>query len=264
MTMVGLSVREDKSVGYWNPLLAVGEAHRHAYMDLVNSSDRRKSKAAFLSLLRSDVDSVVGVALDSYIEAEMLERHGIENPFDDYLDDILGQCRRILLEPPVRTSQDRSALTAGANHKSAIRAMMHLAEADDSELLKHLLETSTDSTVRLGAIMAAPSVFDEEVALDLGFVTVLGKVLLGKGNPYEERSAALESLRCALSTDARSIIVEALSLDDIAIQAQAMLILLEEDAEAHQGMIQRQADEWPSQLPYQAREVRRILDRDYE
>lgn len=80
----------------------------------------------FLTLLRSGDQAAVGIALDTYQQADADSRFGGEPMYGEHRAEVLQAARELLRQPP--SPADMSPhMGAGANHASALNAMMNLA-----------------------------------------------------------------------------------------------------------------------------------------
>ena len=169
----------------------------------------------------------------------------------------------ILRRPPILRSEEPLAFEDEANHASAVCVLIDLAEAGDAGLLADILKTSRSESVRVAAILASYNVVVDEPAPDDQIVDALCGILLNDNGAYEERSAALSTLASSQSTKARMAIVTAVELSDIRIQAQAILILIEDDFTRYRDLVERRVASWPEKVPYPATDVVAII-RDYQ
>ncbi|MFB6984463.1 hypothetical protein [Streptomyces sp. NPDC056304] len=85
--------------------------------------------------------------MDYYQSYDAMWRHGIENPFEQFDAEVLTSARQLLRQPPVVAARQREAKEDGANHASALAAMMNLAEPGDADLIAESLNSATTSAV---------------------------------------------------------------------------------------------------------------------
>jgi HEAT repeat protein len=245
-------------VAYWNASLISTPAFSGVYQELVGSDSSECRLRAFLELLASGDTAATSIALDCYGDWESMARHGIGNPLEPAEREVLRQARRLLREPASRMVLEPAALEEAANHASALRAIADLAEEQDGDLLAEALMSDSGS-VRLEAAIAAASVFMDGAEGHEALIRALGRLLLLDDASYKERSAALNALNDADAEKAGGFVVRAVSLGDIRLQAQAMLMLADEDLSKYRPLIESRVADWPQAAPYPAAEVRSIL-----
>jgi len=229
--------------------------------ELSNPTGETGQRDAFLTLLRSGVDAAVGIALDHYHYADALCRFGGESPFAPYGQETLERARHLLRQPP--SPADASPATgAGANHASAMTAMLNLAESQDSELIAHALERTENSHVRTAASMAAKTALrrSESLSLSPRLINSLADVVLDGTLPTADRTEALRAFAYAESPAVVDVLVRAVEQRDLGVQVNAAYVLAEQDVSAHRALLERVVSGWPQDAPYPAGEVRDLLD----
>ncbi|MFF5126103.1 hypothetical protein ACFY41_04085 [Streptomyces syringium] len=214
---------------------------------------------AFLALLHSDHTAAIGVALDYYHSYESMYRHGIENPFEPYDTEVLDRARRLLQQTPTIASHQPEAKEDGANHASALAAMMNLAENSDADLIASVLRRATTSEVKRGAALAAAGILEDADTPPLQLVDSLRSLVLNDHNSYYERSAAISALSESDSDAAYSVILQVTRLSAIELQAQAAIALVERDFSGYREEIERAIAHWPQDVGYPATKLLAIL-----
>ncbi|MFI0710324.1 hypothetical protein ACH4SK_06650 [Streptomyces inhibens] len=89
--------------------------------------------SAFRTLLHSGHTAAAGIALDHFQYSDALTRFGGESVVEQYAPEVLTVARGLLRQPP---APEDDSTTAGANHASALNAMMNIAEAADADLIR--------------------------------------------------------------------------------------------------------------------------------
>ncbi|MFJ5721971.1 HEAT repeat domain-containing protein [Streptomyces sp. NPDC093149] len=214
---------------------------------------------AFTALLRSDHTPSVGIALDYYQSYESMFRHGIENPFEQFDDEVLKFARQLLQQPPVIASEQIEAKEDGANHASALAGMMNLAEIDDADLIAQALLMATTSEVKRNGALAAAGVLEDADAPPLALIYSLESLIFDEQNSYHARSAAISALSESDSEAAYEVILRATHLPEIELQSQAAIALTERDFPAYQAEIERVIDSWPLEVEYPATKLLAML-----
>ncbi|MEV8333877.1 hypothetical protein [Streptomyces niveus] len=193
----------------------------------------------FASLLRSEETAIVCAALDHYSACTAMERHGIDNPFASFDAGVLARARRLLHQAPTIRCQEPHALEEAANHASATAVMLNVAGSEDAEVLERTLRNPHSRSARLGAVLAASSVLMDEPDGNRNgpLLEALGEILIDSQNPYEERSAALSAMPEATPDQSFEFVIRATATDDPRIQAQAAMILVEENISLYGGLV---------------------------
>lgn len=248
-------------MGYWNTSHIKYSPYRDAYHDALRGGNQRLKLSGFASLLRGKETAIVCAALDHYSACTAMERHGIENLFASLDAGVLAQARRLLRQTPTVRCQEPHALEEAANHASATAAILNLAGSEDAEILERTMRNSHSGSARLGAVLAASSVLIDEPdgSRNGPLLEALGEILLKSKNPYEERSAALSAMPEATPDQSFEFVIRATAADDPRIQAQAAMILVEEDISLYGGLAERVAASWADDAPHPAAGVRDML-----
>ena len=222
--------------------------------------DLAARKKAFLVLLRSAHPVAVGTALDHYDYAESSSRHGSANIFSDYAPEVLDRAREILQQAPL-PAEVTGAEEDGANHASALGAMLNLALPEDSELIaKALEEQPRNPSVFEAATMAARTSLERSAVPDQRLLDALGRVVFDDASPTADRTTALRALGGARSPQAAELIIRACDIDKLEIQAHAAALLAHQDINQHRALLERLVASWPDNAPYPASDVSDMLN----
>jgi hypothetical protein len=212
--------------------------------------------AAFALLLGSTDPVAVGVALDQYHRSEAFTRHGTANAFADYADDVVARAREILRGPP---SGPECGAEPGANHASALGALMNLAEPDDAGLIADALNRTRTANLQFAASLAAGAALEKSVSPHHGLIAGLEQVVLDMDAVLDARSGALAALGRSLCARATQALMRATNVPNIRLQATAALHLLDRDPEAHRSHVLELTLTWPDDPPYPAPDVLELL-----
>ncbi|MFJ2630139.1 hypothetical protein ACIO6T_44290 [Streptomyces sp. NPDC087532] len=207
---------------------------------------------AFTALLRSDQTPCVGIALDYYQSYDAMCRHGIENPLEQFDAEVLTCARQLLRQPPAVAARQPEAKEDGANHASALAAMMNLAELRDADLIAGSLNLATTSEVKIGAALAAASVLEDADVPPLRLVESLESLIFNTMSTHHEYSAAISALSESQSKIVDEILLRAIDMPSIGVQAQAAVALAERDFPAYQRDISRVARSLPQDAEFPA------------
>jgi len=157
-----------------------------------NQLATKQDRAAFELLLRSDDPVGIGVALDQFHYADASTRHGTSNPFEEYHDEVVARARKVLRAAP---SAATNGTEEGANHASALGALMNLAEQEDTALIVGALEQARTSNVRLAAVYAGSTVLENSSPPDENLIAAIEQSRLMR--PRSSTSDERQSLRWA-------------------------------------------------------------------
>jgi hypothetical protein len=216
----------------------------------------RHDATSFALLLRSDDIAAVGIAFDQYQYGEASSRWGGSNPFVEYRGEVVARARQLLRSPP---SPQSERAQAGANHASALVALSNLAEPDDAELVVRALDGTPGADVRCAATAIARRVLEGAIGPNEQLISALEKIVFDDSIVSEERAAALGSLAGASSAHATDVLLRAVRLPHLRLQAHAALHLLDRDGGVHRATVEGIATQWPADPPYPADEVLELL-----
>jgi hypothetical protein len=240
---------------YWRDARAASPELERARERLAADRDR----AAFALLLRSGDPVAVGIALDQYHYAEASSRHGTANAFAEHTEEVASRAREILHDPP--SGPDRGA-EPGANHASALGALMNLAGPEDAALIADVLDRTRTTNLRFAASLAAGTALERSVSPDARLLTALEELALDHAAELDERLAALSALGRSQSVAASNALLRATRVSDVGLQATASLHLLDRDPRAYRDRIAELALAWPEDPPYPAGDVLELLADD--
>jgi hypothetical protein len=228
-----------------------------ARAELTEPTSAAARDKVFRTLLRSAVPAAIGTALDHYQYAEAASRYGGENPFASYAPEVLDRARELLRQDALGAGEGGAAV-AGANHASALGAMMNLAEPIDADLIARALETPTPE-VREAGLLAAGRALELSDAPEPRLIQVLADTVLDDTLPSRDRVEALHVLGSAPVPEVIELALRALRTGDLALQAEAALILAERDLDAYRAAIAAVVATWPADVPWSATEIRNLL-----
>lgn len=245
---------------YWHGSKLADPSLETAREELNSSQDATSRKNAFLVLLRSDHPAAVGTAFDHYDYAESSSRHGSENIFSGYAPEVLHRAREILQQPPL-PAEVSGAEEDGANHASALGAMLNLAQPEDSELItKALTEQPRNPGVFEAATSVARTSLERSAVPDQLLLDALSRIVFDDASPATDRTTALRALGGARSPQATELIVRASGIDKLKIQTHAAGILAHQDINQHRALLERLVTSWPDDAPYPAADVIDMLN----
>jgi hypothetical protein len=238
---------------HWHGARTGTPALERARERLASSHDR----AAFELLLRSGDPVAAGIALDQYSYADASTRHGTDNPYAGFSDEVFARAREILRGPPSPASLGAEP---GANHASALGALLNAAEPEDSELIVCALEQASTVNLRFAAAFTAGTALEKSPSPDERLVAALAGILLDETTvDLDSRRAAVSALGGARSAAATDALLRATRVSDISLQASAALHLLDRDLHAHRAHVEALARSWPEDPPYPAGDVFELL-----
>ncbi|GAB3158824.1 hypothetical protein GCM10027258_70890 [Amycolatopsis stemonae] len=225
-----------------------------ARAELESSRDPETVSRAFLTLLRSDRTAAIGVALDHYDYAEMSSRHGTGNPYSPFAGEVLDKARQLLRQAPLPA--DESGIDeAGANHASALGAMLNLAEETDAEPVASALAGATGVSVREAGLSAACTVMERSTTPNPVLAETLTGIVHDAGRPGKERAAALDALAGSAADQITEVLLRALEIDDLDVQVSAAFNLAHLDSTRFHPLLERLVATWPANVPYPGSEV---------
>jgi hypothetical protein len=233
---------------YWHDSLVGTPELERARQQLAAERDRK----AFELLLRSGDPVAVGIALDQYHHADASTRHGTVSPFEEYREEVVARAREILRGAP---SPESGGTEAGANHASALGALMNLAAPEDATLIVGALEQTRTSNLRLAAAYAGSTALESSTTPDERLIAALEQLAFDEAAELDERRAAVSALGRTRSASATNALLRMTRLADLGLQARAALHLLNIDRRAHRTRVEEIVRTWPEHPPYPADEV---------
>jgi hypothetical protein len=232
---------------------------REAHVELMNPSGAEPYLRAFRTLLDSGNPVAVGIALDHFQYSDALTRFGGTSLYARYERQVLSVARAVQRQPPIDAGD--AAAFPGANHASALNAMMNLARAGDADLIADALAMATDLNVRDAAYLAAGTALADSPEPSPRLVAMLGTVVFDdRLDVRYERSPAVGALFEADSPAATDILVRATELPELELQVEAALgLTMPIRLAAHRERLLRLVASWPDDAGYRADEVRDAL-----
>jgi hypothetical protein len=228
-----------------------------ALAQLIEPTERDPYLHAFNTLLHSGNTVAEGIALDHFQYSGALSRFGGEDALDRHWPEVLGVARRLLRQPPMADSDETFE---GANHASALNAMMNIAQPEDADLIADALVRAVDANVRSAACRAAGAALYGSEAPSLRLVEALGAVAFDDQLEISERTEALSNVGDADCAEATHLLVRATQSTELDLQTQAAAELTRRGRlPAHRELLERLAATWPEEAGFNASEVRRAL-----
>ncbi|MFI0735266.1 hypothetical protein ACH4S9_40735 [Streptomyces sp. NPDC021225] len=213
---------------------------------------------AFRTLLHSGNTIAAGIALDHFQYSGALTRFGAESAVERYGAEALAVARELLRRPP--TPEDENTFT-GANHASALNAMMNIAEPADADLIADALALATNANVRSAACSAAATALDAAETPSPRLVAALGAVAFDESlEDMGERTEALHAVFEADDPEATALLVRATESGEHRMQVYGALGLTTNGRfHDHREHVERLAATWPQDAQYPASLVREAL-----
>ncbi|MEU5028653.1 hypothetical protein [Streptomyces milbemycinicus] len=230
-----------------------------AHDELMAPTEEQAYLRAFRTLLHSGDTVAAGIALDHFQYSGALTRFGGESAVTQYGPDVLAVARELLRQPPTPEDEDTSA---GANHASALNAMMNLAQAADVDLIADALALATNANVRSAACSAAATALAAAETPSPRLVAALGAVAFGESLDVdlEERTEALHAVFEADDPEATALLVRATESGERRMQVYGALgLTINGRFHDHRERVERLAATWPQDAEYPASLVREAL-----
>lgn len=240
---------------YWHTAQLGSKVLNDARAILVGD-DRAQAPTALATLLKSDRLAARGIALDHYHHAEATSRFGVDNPFGRQRDLVVREARSMLDDPPIIAGTEGAEID-GANHASALGALINLADDTDAGRVADAMLGAPNMTVLELALECAGTVLDQ--SHDPALVAATREVVLTETVAAAARGNALHVLAIADPDDARRLATELLRQNDIRLQAEASWLLVAQDLTRYRDLVGEVVAGWPSDAPYPAFEVRQLL-----
>ncbi|MDX3231509.1 hypothetical protein [Streptomyces sp. ME19-01-6] len=230
-----------------------------AHDELMAPTEAQAYLRAFRTLLHSGHTVAAGIALDHFQYSGALTRFGGESAVEQFGPDVLAVARELLRRPPTPGDEDT---LAGANHASALNAMMNLAEPADIDLIADALALATNEDVRSAACSAAATALAEAETPSPRLVAALGAVAFDESPDIDmrERTQALHALFEADDPEATALLIRATESSELQLQVQGALGLTTNGRfHDHRERVERLAATWPQDAQYPASLVREAL-----
>ncbi|MGI5200276.1 HEAT repeat domain-containing protein [Spirillospora sp. CA-108201] len=212
-----------------------------------------------LTLLRSGDQTAAGIALDVYQRSGALSRFGGDPLHGEHQVEVLEVARELLSQPP-SPSEMSPCTGAGANHASALNAMMNTAEGQDCDLIADALDRTVNPAVVEAAAGAAGAAFSNTDGSAHPRLLALVSAYIYDADPrLALRVRMISALGKSQSPEAIAHLLRALDRPELEIQIQAALCLATGQTEDHRELLERVTASWPDDAPYPAEEVCRVL-----
>ncbi|MBL1097000.1 hypothetical protein [Streptomyces coffeae] len=230
----------------------LGDAGLNRALDeLMAPTERSAYLRAFRTLLHSENTVAAGIALDHFQYSGALTRWGRESALDLHEADALTVARKLLRQPPMAN---------GANHASALNAMMNIAQPEDADLIADALALATDVNVRSAACTAAGAALYGSEEPSLRLLTALGDLVFDEHLDIRERAQALSNVGDADCPEAIALLVRATESTELDLQVQGAIELTTRGRlPAHRERLERLVAAWPADAGSQANDVRKAL-----
>jgi len=121
------------------------------------------------------------------------------------------------------------------------------------------LSQPASADLRGAATAAAGRVLEKTNVPNDQLIAALEQMVVDDALALEQRIDALTSLACASSSPATDVLIRALQLPHVKLQAHAALHLLDRDQDAYRTGMEKTAQTWPVEPPYPADEVLEAL-----
>jgi hypothetical protein len=203
---------------HWKRHKLVDEELTRALVELMDPTGLDAYLHAFTTLLHSGDTAAAGMALDHFQYSGALTRFGGESVVDQYESEVLAVARDLLRQQPL--PEDDHTLV-GANHASALYAMMNIAEPVDADLIADALERATGPDVRHTACSAAFNVLAAEPNQRL--IAALGAVAFDEDLDVGERADALSALYDVDGPEVTALLARATESSELKMQVEGAL-----------------------------------------
>lgn len=157
-------------------------AHRRLRAPTVDESYHQ----ALRTLLESDDEAAVGIALDHWWSPDGAVKRGGEQAREPERALVLNRIREVLRQPPSPT-----AYGLDAKYLSALSALDVVA-AEEPSLLAEVVAAAASDRIREWALDAVAAVFEDAEEADPRLVEALGKVARDENVPSDDRVRAQE------------------------------------------------------------------------
>lgn len=238
---------------HWQGCTLDDPALSRALAELMNPSGSYLQ--AFTTLLHSGNTVAAGIALDHFQYSLSLRRHGGSSALEGYEQDALAVARTLLRQPP-----STGASFEGANHASALNAMMNLAQPEDADLIADALQRAVGINVRSAACTAAGAALWSSEQPSVRLLDTLAAVAFDDDLYVDDRKEAVSAIGDAACPQATALLIRATESTELELQTQAANELTKRGRlSTHRALLQRLAATWPEDPGYQGREVRKAV-----
>lgn len=218
-------------------------------------------KSILIQLLDSASPAARGIAFDLYSRISANLRQGDHPMIDSSLNAIVrAAALRELRNPPSEAGEQDSQPRAGANHASALNALLFCVAPEDADLIARALSNEADEQVVEMGIDTAARVLRDAPA-HAALVSALLHIAQRKNLPPRARGDAILAVGGVAEDSIEPILTEALADPVLEISAAAAEALLERNPKRHRLTVATTAAGWPTgaNLPLSVDEVRRLL-----
>ncbi|WP_432039534.1 hypothetical protein [Streptomyces cucumeris] len=242
------------------------EGHRLADPDLYRAHRRLRAPTvdesyhqALRTLLESDDQAAVGIALDHWWSPDGAVKRGGEEAREPERTLVLDRVREVLRQPPSPAELSRD-YGSGASHLTAL-SVLRLVAAEDPSLLAEVVATAASAYVRERAFDAVEAVFHDAEDADPRLVEALGNVACDANVPLDDRVRALGLLDESPGTNSVVALVRATRCPEVEVQAAAAWgLMYDEFIEDHRALLEALSANWPVEdAPWEVTRVRDVL-----
>lgn len=210
---------------------------------------------AFTTLLHSGNTVAEGIALDHFQYSGALRRFGSTSVLERCEEDALAVARKLLREPP-----STGESFEGANHASALNAMMNLAQPEDADLIADALALTVNVDVRSAGCRAAGAALWSSEQPSPRLLDALAAIAFDVDLYIDDRTEAVSAIGNADCPEATALLIRATESAELELQTQAANELIHRGRlSAHREFLQRLAATWPEDAGYNGREVRKAV-----
>jgi hypothetical protein len=210
---------------------------------------------AFTTLLQSGNTVAEGIALDHFQYSGSLRRFGSTSVLEGCEQDALAVARKLLREPP-----STGESFEGANHASALNAMMNLAQPEDADLIADALALTVNVDVRSAGCRAAGAALWSSEQPSPRLLDALAAIAFDDELYIDDRTEAVSAIGDADCPEATALLIRATESTKLELQTHAANELTKRGRlSAHRVMLQRLAATWPEDPGYHGREVRKAV-----
>jgi hypothetical protein len=250
-------MRDDFDSYYWRAA-RLGDVGLECARQEVGAADDGVALRAFQLLISNSRVAARGIALDHFHHDEAIARFGVENVFGRLRSQVLQTARALLADPPVRKGDDGASID-GANHASALGALLNLAEPQDADRIADILDARPDHVVLELALQCADTVLGKD-AHQTALGGAVRRLAEDPRAPARDRGLALHLVDLTEPGLAEQLALSLIQDEDLRLQADAAWLLAERDLARHRRLLEGVVAAWPETAPYPAFEVRQLLD----
>ncbi|MGW1616956.1 hypothetical protein ACWCQZ_47825 [Streptomyces sp. NPDC002285] len=243
------------------------EGHRLVDPDLYRAHKRLRAPTvdesyhrALRTLLESDDQAAVGIALDHWGSADGVVKRGGEEAREPERALVLDRIWEVLRQPP-SPAELSPMYGPEAKHLTAL-SVLDVVAAEEPALLAEVVQAAASDHVRERALDAVEAVLKDAEEADLQLVEALGDVACDENVPLNARVRALELLDESPGTNSVDALVRATRCPEVEVQAAAAWGLTwDEVIEDHRAMLEELSASWPVEgAPLEVTRVRDMLN----